>query len=135
MLIGRVHSDYFEWDRRRVTESEFARTVQAVAATSGDALCERPLVCFLAGKPQTYDAYVMQQRLQTGSLGQADLMRFLEQGRFGAIQLVLPQRNAPVEAAGRRRFPAAFLGRVRGEWDVAAKTADDVVYAPRTHRE
>jgi hypothetical protein len=135
LLIGRVHSDYFEWERRIETEAEFARTVQAVGATPGDALCERPLVCFLAGKPQVYDAYVMQQRLQTGSLSEADLMRLLDQGRFGAVQLVLPQRNAPVDAAGRRRFPAEFLDRVRREWDLAANTADDVVYVRRGQTE
>jgi hypothetical protein len=130
LLIGRMHSDFWEWDRRSQTEAEFARTVRTVASSPGSALCERPLVCFLAGKPQEYDMFVLQQRYQTGSLSEADLLRFLAPGRFGAIQLVLPQRDAPVEAAGQRHCPEGFLTRLRSDWDVAVKTADDVVFTP-----
>jgi hypothetical protein len=134
LKMGRMHSDFAEWDRRDLTEREFAQVVRTVGASAGSALCERPLVCFLAGKPQQYDMFVMQQRLQTGSLSEADLLRFLNDRRFGAIQLLLPERAAPLEAAGQRHCAPGFLNRLRSDWDLAVKTSDDVVFTPRASR-
>jgi hypothetical protein len=92
------------------------------------------LACFLAGKPQQYDMFVLHQRFQTGSLAEADLLRLADAGRFGAIQLELPQRDAPLELAGRRRCPPAFLNRLWRDWDLAVRTPDDVVFTPRAAR-
>jgi hypothetical protein len=131
LIGGRIHQDQAEAHERAAHEAEYAQVLAAVQARPGDALCETPLVCFQAGKPQRYDPYMLGQLYVAGRLAEADLNRLVDERRLGAIELELPERGAAVERAGRKRLPEEFLARVREAYELTLRTPDYVVYTPR----
>jgi hypothetical protein len=133
VMGGRIHDDVVESQGRAAAEAEYARTLEAVRSRPGDAMCETPLMCYQAGKPQTYDPYMMGQLFLAGKLRESDLLRLVDERQMAAIELELPERDGAVELAGRKRLPESFVERVRRDYCMALRTPNYVVYmAPIT---
>lgn len=131
LMGGRIHADREEAARRPVAEAEYARALEVLRAHPGDAMCETPLMCFEAGKVQKYDPYMLGQLFVAGKLSEADLLRLVEERKLAAIELELPEPDAAVERAGRKRLPGSFVDRVRERYQLALRTPDYVIYTPR----
>jgi hypothetical protein len=131
LMGGRVHADLTQSQGRAASEAEYAQALDVLRSRPGDALCETPLMCYQAGKPQTYDPYMLGQLFVAGKLREDDLLRLVNERRMAVIELEMPDHGAAVEQAGRERLPGSFVDRVRQEYTLALKTANYVVYTPK----
>lgn len=122
----------------RASETRFGRQVAAIGRAPGGALCESLLRCYEAGKPYLYDPFNATRLIELGKLNQDQMVRSIQQRKFGAIQLGAPLDNETqtdrVDSALRDRFTPEMLDAIRGNYVLKFQDADVAIYlpAPRT---
>jgi Dolichyl-phosphate-mannose-protein mannosyltransferase len=131
LLGGRIGLDMSQWRGRRAKEAEFARVVDFVKSRPGDALCEIPLVCYEAGKPERYDAYTLGELVKTGKMPEAELLRLLRERRLAVVQMELLNPGGPPSLNGLQRFPDAFARELPADYQLALRTPHYALYIPR----
>ena len=71
------------------------------------------------------------QLFLAGKLSEGDLLRLVDERRFAAVPLLLPEIGAPVERAGLNRRPGRFVERVRQEYTLILRTRGTMIYEAR----
>jgi hypothetical protein len=110
-------------------ETEFLHAVQFVRAQPGPVLCENLLICFDAGKPETVDAFALDQAIKTGHLQEESILRLVASRSFGAIQLEITQGET-VRPVARHRFTTAFMKQLLVSYRLAARSSRHAFYVP-----
>ena len=72
--------------------------VAFLAAQDGPALCERPALCFWAGKRFEVDLFNSGQKFRSGALDPSEIEALLEQRYFAVLQLSQPRPSLPNSA-------------------------------------
>jgi hypothetical protein len=118
----------------RAEQAGFDREVAEIAERPGPALCESLLQCYLAGKPYVYDPFNATRLVKLGRLDQGEMVRSIEERRFGVIQLdVALDHEARIDAidpALRDRFTPEMIAAVRRSYVLAAEDGDGAIYVP-----
>ena len=131
MLPQRIPSDIA---RNRLgtpaLEAEFANAVKFVRAQPGPALCENLLLCYEAGKPETYDAFAVDQAIKTGHLQEQRVLQLLADHHYGLVQIEVGQSEALAPVA-RHRFSAAFMAQLLASYRLAARSSRHALFIPK----
>jgi hypothetical protein len=98
-----------------------AEVITRLAAAPGEVLCEDLLACLRAGKPMSFDAYFVHERVLIGRVPEAEVVGMIRDGRFAVIQLgrsqpYLPERGAE---ARRWRFTPAVLRAIHEHYELS----------------
>jgi hypothetical protein len=112
-------------------ENEFTGLVQLVASQKGDALCESLLVCYEAGKPEIYDAYLVSQLLWTGKVREAAVLRPVAERRYSIVQTNVVSTTGPMDLAGHDRFSPAFMKELLANYDMVWHTGNFAAFLPK----
>jgi hypothetical protein len=129
MLAPHVQEDAGTFRSIPQLEQEFAAAAQFVTSQPGPALCESLLLCFEAGKPQEFDAFIVDQQVKTGQVPEAAVLKMLDDRRFGTIQLNVPA-GEPLAAAERMRFSQAFMAKLLATYRPAMRTSNHTIFTP-----
>jgi len=111
-------------------EQDFASAADFLRSHPGSALCESPLLCFEAGKPQEYDAYTVDQLIKTGKVSEASVLRLLDERHFATIQL-MNDPSDPIAPAERVRFSQAFMTKMLATYQLAARAGSFAIFTPK----
>ncbi|MBB5057210.1 hypothetical protein HDF16_001895 [Granulicella aggregans] len=118
----------------RAADGRFDDEVEAMAAQPGLALCESLLRCYAAGKPYIYDPFNATRLVELGEQDQAEMLRSIEERKFGVIQLGVPlgndERIGQVDPALRERFTPEMLRAIQQNYMLAMQDADAALYVP-----
>jgi hypothetical protein len=117
--------------QRTLAEAEFGGLVQLVASQNGEALCESLLVCYEAGKPEVYDAYLVTQLLSTGKMKESEILRLLDARHFSVVQTDVISGVDPQDLNGHDRFSAAFMKQLLAKYQMVWRTANFAAFVPR----
>lgn len=94
---------------------DFDSTVSLVQSRPGPALCEDLLICFDAGKPYAYDAYVMFSMVKAGRIEDDGLVALVEDASIQTVQLDKRNFNRGDVVRFTPNFVKALLHRYRIE--------------------
>ncbi len=111
------------------TEAEFASATRFVRSQTGAALCESMLLCYEAGKPWVWDAFIVDQRVKTGRLAEGPILESLDQHQYGAIEIDF-SANEPLRPSQRMRFSEAFMQRLFKDYRPAYRDFRFVIFIP-----
>jgi hypothetical protein len=106
---------------------DFDSAVTLLRSRPGPALCEDLLLCFEAGKPYTYDAFVMKDMVKLGRVKEDDLVKLLEDGGISTVQL----NGGYVTQGERLRFTASFMKALLNRYRVEKQLSGYVVMVPK----
>lgn len=107
----------------------FKREVAFLKGTTGPALCESLLRCFLAGKPYLYDPYGGTNLIRLGKMDSGEIVAKIHEHYYGAIQLY-----TVVQAMSRPNdhFVDPILAAIKDDYDLALDDKDCAIYVPKT---
>ena len=88
------------------------------------------MLCFQAGKPESFDAFAVDQAIKTGHLAEQDVLQLVASRRFGAIEIDYYPTD-PVRAVARHRFSAAFMTQLLANYRLAYRDNRYAVFIPR----
>ena len=118
----------------QAAQIRFDSEVEAMAAQPGPALCESLLRCYAAGKPYLYDPFNAARLVELGKLDQAEMLRSIEERKFGVIQLGVPlgdeKRIDQIDPALRERFTPEMLRAIQRNYVLGMQDADAAIYLP-----
>lgn len=83
------------YEELRERERATARDVLFLRATTGQAFCERMMVCYLAGKPLVLQPYFSAELAATGAVAATRIRQPFDNREFAAIQLDRPVDTPP----------------------------------------
>jgi hypothetical protein len=112
-----------------VLEQDFSQSVQFVQSRPGPALCESLLLCYEAGKPEVFDAYVTDQLVKTGKVKEGEILNMLQSHQFSSVQLIA-DRSDPLAPLARLRFSANFMAALLRNYRVALRTNSYAIFTP-----
>jgi hypothetical protein len=114
----------------RTLEAGHARAVEFIRAQPGPALCENLLLCYEAGKPETYDAFAVDQAIRTGRINEGRILQMLASRHWGVVELQIGA-GEPIQAAPRERFSAAFMNRLLANYRPVGRNSQCVLLVPK----
>jgi hypothetical protein len=118
----------------RAAQVRFNSEVEAMAGQPGPALCESLLRCYAAGKPYLYDPFNATRLVELGKLHQGEMLRSIEERKFGVIQLGVPLGDEGVvdriDPALRERFTPEMLRAIQQNYVLGMQDADTALYLP-----
>jgi hypothetical protein len=125
----------------RAAENDTRDTVRLLRSIDGPVLCQRPLLCYQAGKEFAYDPFLVTQRLANGSLSEATVVALFENVRFAAIQLdevISPRYVESRESTSAVRlvgehFTQNVLAAIARHYMPVHESTIGVIYVPRPH--
>jgi hypothetical protein len=131
MLTSHLQEDAAARAAFPALEQDFAQSVQFVKSRPGPALCESLLLCYEAGKPEVYDAYVTDQLVKTGKVNEGAILNMLTGRQFSSIQLIA-ERADPIAPVARLRFSANFMAALLRNYRLAMRTNSYAIFVPAT---
>ena len=111
-------------------EAEFSGVSDFVRRQPGPALCETLLMCYAAGKPESYDPFAVDQLIRTGKISQEQVAQLIASRRFGAIEIDWNAGEA-MQPAPRLRFPGPVMRALFGNYQLALRSDRYAVFTPR----
>lgn len=82
--------------------TESAETIQRVASYDDPVVCEQAALCYWAGKAWRFDLFSVEQKLATGAMSEADVLRRIKNREFSLFVLdTHPYDNRPLRSLGR----------------------------------
>ena len=111
-------------------EAEFTGVSNFLRSQPGPALCESLLLCYAAGKPATYDPFVVDQLMRTGRIPQEQVVQLIARRQFAAIQIDW-NANEPMQPSPRTRFPGPVMRALFGSYQLALRSGKYAVFTPR----
>src|SRR5262249_47712454 len=87
VLPQRLPDDGSRFQSRQQAEASFAAAANFVRSQSGDAMCESLLICNVAGKPITWDPFVIGQLVKTGRVDENRILGVLSNRGFAVIEI------------------------------------------------
>jgi hypothetical protein len=116
-------------------DAEFRAAADLIKAKPGPALCESQLLCYRAGKPYMFDAYVASDQIKAHRLDQAVVLHLLRSHQFQAVQLnALPEEARPEPAVivrNRQRFTPEFMDELLQNYRLAMRTSHMLIFVPK----
>ncbi|MBT9315264.1 hypothetical protein [Leptothoe spongobia] len=76
-----------EWKIFEAEKVSAAKVVDAISKTNGPVMCEMLALCYWADKPFEVDLFNTGQKMKTGAMAQATLIKLIERQYFAVIQL------------------------------------------------
>ena len=110
-------------------EAEFAAATEFLRAQPNPVLCESALLCYEAGKPQNYDAYTVDQAVQTGRISGNSVMNLISSRYFKVVEIDY-DANETIRAAARTRFPVQFMQLLLSNYRLAMRTSKMALFIP-----
>ena len=104
----------------RIRETKFKEQVNILAAQPGPVLCESLLRCYYARKPYVFDPFNSEQLMQFDKLDGREMVRQIEEKKFGAIETGNPSGLGD-----------EFMDAVKRSYKVVREDPDCVIYVPR----
>jgi 4-amino-4-deoxy-L-arabinose transferase-like glycosyltransferase len=130
VLPQRIPMDLIRNERGKAAlEAEFQNAVQVVRSQPGPALCENLLLCFDAGKPETVDAFAVDQSIKTGHLAEQALLEPVAARRFGVIQIEVGPSET-LRPVARHRFSAAFMSQLLANYRLVLRNSRHAIFVP-----
>jgi hypothetical protein len=111
-------------------EAEFTGVSDFLRAQTGPALCESQLLCYAAGKPATYDPFVADQLIRTGTIPQEQVVQLIARRQFAVIQIDW-NANEPMQPSPRTRFPGPVMRALFNGYRLALRSGKYAVFTPR----
>jgi hypothetical protein len=111
-------------------EAEFTGVSNFLRSQPGPALCESLLLCYAAGKPATYDPFVVDQLMRTGRIPQEQVVQLIARRQFAAIQIDW-NANEPMQPSPRTRFPGPVMRALFSGYQLALRNGKYAVFTPR----
>ena len=111
-------------------EAEFTGVSNFLRSQPGPALCESLLLCYAAGKPATYDPFVVDQLMRTGRIPQEQVVQLIARRQFAAIQIDW-NANEPMQPSPRTRFPGPVMRALFSGYQLALRSGKYAVFTPR----
>jgi hypothetical protein len=111
-------------------EAEFAGVANFLRARPGPALCETLMLCNAAGKPLTYDPFVVDQLIRTGTITQDKLVQLITSRQYPVIEIDWTA-NEPMTPAPRLRFPGPAMRALYATYQLSLRTQKYAVFTPR----
>jgi hypothetical protein len=109
-------------------EASFAAAANFVRAQPGSALCEDLPVCYAAGKPITWDTFVIDQLIQTRRVDEGRVLGVIANRGFAVIELDV-RYNQPVTA--REHISPGFVKQVLAAYQLATRTPEYALFTPK----
>lgn len=123
----------------RLSRQETLADAAFIRSVEGPVICERMLLCVLSGKELVFDPFYVRESIEKGTLGEADLIRRIEAGDFGLIQLEaeIGRVSGAIGLFGFARNEAWYdrwtdgLKRaIAGHYRIARRSVNGVFYVP-----
>jgi hypothetical protein len=111
-------------------EAEYAGVSDFIRAQPGRALCETLLLCYVAGKPDTYDAFEVDQLIRTGALPQEQVLQLITHRQFAIIEIDW-SLNEPIQPSPRERFSGAIMNAIFSNYQLVLRSGNYAVFKPR----
>jgi hypothetical protein len=99
----------------KIRAKDFDAAVQLVKSHPGPALCLDVLVCFEAGKPFAWDPFIVNARIKTGRLDEADVLRLIENKKFSSVEVDGSEVTAPYTTLPSAKVTNAIIENYRVE--------------------
>jgi dolichyl-phosphate-mannose-protein mannosyltransferase len=128
VIPQRVPDDWARFQWRSQAEAGFASARNFIRAQPGDALCESLLLCYEAGKPETWDPFVIGQLIQSRQLDERRILAVAATRGFGVIQIDLKYDEPP---NAREHISAGFTNQLLATYQLALRTPDFAVFTPK----
>jgi hypothetical protein len=128
VLPQRIPDDWNRFQSRSQMEASFAAAQSFVRGRSGDAMCESLLVCYAAGKPITWDPFVIGQLIQSKKLDDNRVLSVLANRGFSVIQIDL-KYNELLDS--REHISPSFTKQLLASYQLALRTPDFALFVPR----
>jgi len=126
MLVDGFHK---RWDLPHMTKA-FESAADLMRARSGPGWCEDLLLCHAAGKPMVYDAYFVQDQIETGRLAPCSVLRQLALQGPTTIEIGAPPDRNPPSPKARLRFTARFMRTLLTYYSPVLQTPDFTILEP-----
>jgi hypothetical protein len=128
VLPQRIPEDWSRFQSRKQAEAGFGQAATFVRSQPGDAMCESLLVCNAAGKPLTWDTFVIGQLVKTGKVDESRILGVLALRGFAVIEIDL-KYNESLNA--REHVSPEFTSRLLANYQLGLRTADFALFVPR----
>jgi hypothetical protein len=126
-----VPSDFGHTQEERTRdEQEFSGVSSYIRQQPGAAMCEELLLCFAAGKPDTYDAFAGDQLVRTGAIPVSQLVDLVARREYKTIQMNWGAGEA-VQPAARARFPGPVMRAVFANYTPSIRSPRYVVFTAK----
>ena len=90
-----------------VLETEFTTATSFLRTVPDPVLCESALLCYESGKAFTYDAFAVDQAIQTGHMPAQAVLDLIRSRHFKAVEIDF-DANEVIRPAARGRFRIQF---------------------------
>lgn len=117
-------------DETAQAEAEFNGVSDFIKARPGAALCETMLLCYAAGKPESYDPFAVDMLVRTGKLSQEALAHLIASRQYAVIEIDWAA-NEPMQPAPRIRFPGPAMRALFSSYQLSLRSAKYAVFTPR----
>lgn len=128
VLPQRIPDDWNRFQSRSQMEASFAAAQSFVRGRAGDAMCESLLVCYAAGKPITWDPFVIGQLIQSKKLDDTRVLSVLANRGFSVIEVDL-KYNEHLDS--REHLSPLFTKQLLASYQLALRTPDFALFVPR----
>ena len=116
-------------------DAAFRAAVSLLGKTPGPAACENLLLCYRAGKPYAFDAFVTTDELETQRLGANTLPAMLRRRQFGAVELdTLPaEADSSTSPLVRRRprFTGESMDALLDNYTLTMRSPQMLIFVPK----
>jgi hypothetical protein len=110
-------------------EAEFAAATSFLRTVPDPVLCESALLCYESGKAFTYDAFAVDQAIQTGHMPAQAVLDLIRGRHFKAVEIDFDAAET-IRPAARGRFPAEFMRLLLTNYRLALRTSSYAIFTP-----
>lgn len=111
-------------------EPERLAGVELLRSLPGPAWCEDLLMCHAAGKAMIFDAYFVQDQIETGKLPECDILKQIIAQRPVAIEIGAPPDRKPPSPDARLRFTSRFMQTLLRHYAPRLRARDFTILTP-----
>jgi len=121
---------FHAWQNLPAASMAFTSEVDQIRGRPGVAWCEDLLLCHAAGKPMVFDAYFVQDQIETGHLKPCDILRQLVAQGPATIEIGAPPDHTPLSSEVRLRFSAHFMRTLLTYYSPVLRTQYSTILVP-----
>jgi hypothetical protein len=128
----RLQDDHDEAKLLPSQDAAFRSAAALIQRTPGPAMCENLLLCYRAGKPDAFDAFVTTDELETHRLNADTIPELLRRRQFGSVELdTLPEEadsNTSSPIRRRPRFSAESMDALEQNYNLNMRTPQMLIF-------
>ncbi|HEY4173626.1 MAG TPA: hypothetical protein VGM42_11420 [Rhodopila sp.] len=130
LIPGGLTNGFHAWEGLPRAKMAFTSEVDLIRGRPGTAWCEDLLLCRAAGKPMVFDAYVVQDQIETGRLSECDILHQLVTQGPVTVEIGAPPAPTPPLPKARLRFTARFMRTLLTYYRPILRTPDVTIFVP-----